>query len=1859
MLNNLLQTLHERNIKLQVLEGKLKVFDVDGNLDNTILSELRTYKEDLLAIFSQSKGFTPSDFPFANLTQEQLDAIEKNYTEVENIYPAVPMQQGMLFHGFEDGTGESYTSQTVYKLFGNLDDIQFQKAWQMVAQRHDTFRTCFVGFETHTINQVVLEKANIPFNTLEWKDLDRDEFQRKLNEFKKADKNKGFDFAVAPLMRLTKVMGRDDEFYLVWTRHHSLLDGWCQSIVFKEVMQCYDHLTIGSPLQLTDTPPYQSYIEWFVEQDQTKAKTYWQDYLQGFSYPTPLVVDKQIELAENEDSVGRYYFNVDRDTTKKLASLANQYGVTINTVFQAAWSLLLASYSGEKDIVFGATVSGRPAEVKGVESIVGLFINSLPVRVNFNNLTSVLDVLENLSASYSNSNAYSYCPLNEIQKNSEVSNGASLFDSLVIFSNFAELDQKGVDVQAANSLTLDSVQTDEYTNYGLTFMVTMSDTLSVRITYPRNRFSEDVLAPLGDHICNLLISMSNGFEQKLSELQLLSSQELGLIAEDLQSVHSISKSKTRFNELFERQVEKSPHALAIRFLDRTLSYEELNGKANQFAHLLREKGVKPGDNVALCLERCEDIPISILAIMKIGAAYVPVDRFYPSQRFQNIFVEANVKHLIVHNNLCMLPGLEGPEAIAIDHPDTLDRLVSLPNTNINATAEFGETAYVIFTSGSRGKPKGVEVTHSNICHFRDVFASQMADLDLPSHSSWLWHVSYTFDASLKGMAALSLGGAVTIAAESQYQDTASLLRLMREGDIQVFNGIPQLVELMIEEFEEQDRYHLILSGDTISKKIHSNTLEYISRVDKKAINAYGPTELSVNISYGLIEENVANNVIGKVVEGNYPIVISPFGAILPKGIPGQLCVSGASVSIGYINNPEYNELAYAEYNLLHEPSRFYRTGDRVVLNHDDTMQFIGRTDDQVKIRGFRIELDEVREALTQVPSIRESYLSVFSDSAGINHHVAYCQLNADEQGEESEQTEEIRRSLSKLIPEYMLPSYIILLSELPKTPGGKVNKASLPNPLDAKKSDLETDPQSEVEKTLLKIWCEVLGHESIGLTDNFFSIGGDSIMSMQIMAMAKRSGIVFSVRQLLIGQSIRGLAKMIETDHQETSKQSESEGFQKLLPIQHRFFDIDSDHVNHYNQSSLLKVSGNFNFSHLEKAVQAIVERHDVLRLKFFKDDNKWYSKYNPSNNFKLKQQCIEEDISHISDTELAEFMWSRGSEVQKSLDIEAGILFKVYYFNRGQENSGRVLFCFHHLVTDAVSRWVMMLDISQALKSLEKGEEIVLKSKAASYQQWAEYLTTAMDEGKFAEDREYWLNNYIPVEDKLPDESAFITEPDLNNFEFVELQLSKELFPAIASMDKSAIEDMLLSSLMHGLAKWSGQDTQHIDLESHGRINLDGAPDVSETAGWFTSVYPLSVKVAQQSPEQVFNIVRAQRSNIPNSGIGFGLFKYFANDFQMRDQLKGRSSNVVFNFLSESLSSSSSEQEIEVAPEAVGPQYDLNRVTPYQFNILSFIADGVLHIQFNYSNVEYSLEKAQTLSENVSQALQSLLRNDQLNTNHGLNAQIAAGQDNILIELNQSNADTNLFCIHPIGGYANHYESMAASLADTCKVFGLQAPDIFVDYHTEKIESLVEQYIQLIKRVQPKGPYHLLGWSAGARLAYEMATQLDKLGDEIGLVGLLDQPPTESQTSEDKNEFAKVQSFFGNTLEIDWNEVTQLSTEQAIKQLALAAKTQGLAHKGLSIEQVENYIRFLVTFPHAMDKLKMKQSSLNLHLYKVLDQEEADRYELNQYYNWDQITSGDISVMRVAGNHSNMIERPYVDSLIEPLKSDLTKVKG
>ena len=614
----------------------------------------------------ESGGYTPSDFPLARLSQRQLDVVIGNERKVEDIYPLSPMQQGMLFHSLYAPEAGEYVTQFVVTLVNEVDVAAFRGAWQRMVERHSALRAGFVWEQLETPVQVIGERVELPWEEQDWSWLSAAEQEQRLAELMAEDRERGFDLRQPPLMRLTLVRLSEDRHQLIWSHHHLLFDGWSLPLVLKEVFTFYQALRSNERSSIAVPRPYRDYIQWLQEQDMASAEHFWRERLRGFHSPTQLGVEgcrlssaSTASCVEPDDGgkVRRHHeqrVSLSEEATQQLQRLGRRHRLTLNTVVQGAWALLLSRYSGSNDVVFGATVSGRPAELSGVEQMLGLFINTLPVRVKVTGSETVGECLRRIQAEVAETKQYEYAPLFEVQGWSEVERGQSLFDSILVFENYPVDASVGERAAGKRGLEIAQVQSDERTNYGLSVMVVPGQQLTMRVGYETRRYEDGVIERILGHLVRLLESMGSDPQQRVSELEMLSEAERQQLLVEFNDTHCEYPQDICLHELFEQQVQRTPDALALTFEDEHLTYAQLNGRANQLAHYLQSQGIGLEDRVGVLLERSVEMVIALLAILKAGAAYVPLDPAYPQERLAFTLSDSEAALLISRSSLARL-----------------------------------------------------------------------------------------------------------------------------------------------------------------------------------------------------------------------------------------------------------------------------------------------------------------------------------------------------------------------------------------------------------------------------------------------------------------------------------------------------------------------------------------------------------------------------------------------------------------------------------------------------------------------------------------------------------------------------------------------------------------------------------------------------------------------------------------------------------------------------------------------------------------------------------------------------------------------------------------------------------------------------------------------------------------------------------------------------------------------------------------------------------------------------------------------------------------------------------------------------
>ncbi|NET72096.1 MAG: amino acid adenylation domain-containing protein [Sphaerospermopsis sp. SIO1G2] len=1037
---------------------------------------------------------------------------------LEDIYELSPMQQGMLFHTLYTPASEIYFEQLQCILSGQFNYSAFQKAWDKVINRHSVLRSSFYWEEIEKPLQMVSKQVEIPWKQLNWQHLTTDEQQQKLEEFLVSDRQEGFALEQAPLMRFTVIKLTEKTYQFIWSHHHILFDGWSMQIILKEVLDVYTAIQNQRNLQLSPAPVYREYIEWLQQQDIPTAKQFWRQKLQEFETPNDLGLANN-QQQKTEKIYHEQYFQFSSKLTEELQSIARKHHLTLNSLVQGAWSLLISRYSREKDIVFGATVSGRQPVLANIDAMVGLLINTIPMRIKIDDQQALITWLQDIQTQGIEQEQYSYLSLAEIQQESDILPGMSLFTSVVVFENYP-VDSNYQNVEKL--LELSNLSCFERTNYPLTVVINPGSQLRGRFIYDSGIFEQQTIMRMIGHLQNLLTQMSANLQQNLHQLSLLSleaEQEI-IQLENHQNNENIKYECVHI--LFEEQVEKTPDRIALVYKEKQLTYRELNNHANQLAHYLKSLGVKPETKVGICVERSLEMVIGILAILKAGGAYIILDPAYPPERLTFMLEDTQTSILITQTSLQKQLKINSKTIINIDQDWTI--ISQHSQENLPNIVNIENLAYIIYTSGSTGTPKGTEVPHRSLIGF--MFGVDYIKLD--EKQIWLQHSSTSWDAiTLELWPPLLYGGKCVIYPD-RIPSPESLINIIQAEKINTLFLTTALFNLIIDTNPQGllGVKQLVTGGEKISLDHVQRALEILP--ETQIVNGYGPSECTVfTCCYPIpnqIAENITSIPIGKPIGDRKVYILDDNLQRVTIGIPGELYVGGKSVARGYLNQPKLTREKFIS-NPFIDGETLYKTGDLVRRLADGNLEFISRIDNQVKIRGIRIEPSEIEAALIQYSQIKQVVVIVREDQPGNKILVAYLVTDNN-----SIDQQELRNYLKQNLPDYMIPTAFLCLEKLPLTPNGKINHRALPIPNHSQRN-LQIEfvaPQTSTEQELANIWSEVLNLKQIGINDNFFEIGGHSLLATQIISRLKETfNIDFYLRYLFEHPTIAELAQKI------------------------------------------------------------------------------------------------------------------------------------------------------------------------------------------------------------------------------------------------------------------------------------------------------------------------------------------------------------------------------------------------------------------------------------------------------------------------------------------------------------------------------------------------------------------------------------------------------------------------------------------------------------------------------------------------------------------------------------------------------------
>ena len=1054
-----------------------------------------------------------------SLSTQELQSTARSSVES---YFLSPMQEGMLFHSLHQPSAGFDIEQLVCSLPEHIESTALKWAAEQVVNRHAVFRTSFKWLLVREPIQVVEATADVTFVSDDLSGFPPMVQTEQVERYLEDDRRKGFAMDRAPLTRFALFRLAEQHYKLIWTFHHALLDGRSFVTILNELFALYEARRESRELHLPPPIPYGGYIEWLKRRDPALSEGYWRETLKGFRQATPLVA---LDGAGVESGHGEEEIRLPEAITDALRKIAAREEVTLNTVVQGAWALLLGRYSNSDDVVCGVTRACR-GTFPDAASIVGVFINTLPLRVSIRSGVSLFPWLRQIRTSQLSVRDHELTPLISIQGWSDVARGTPLFESIIVFDNY--LLNSRMQAQGGPWAKRE-VHLRERTNFPLTLYGYGEAELILRLSYDKKRFSFASIRRTLGHLRTVLTAVAGDLNQPITELPLLTEQEQRQILLDWNETSLDYSREKRIHDLFEDQAQRTPEALSVIFRDHHLTYRELSTRANQLARHLEQAGVKPGDRVAICLRRSHKLLVALMATLKAGCAYVPLDPPYPMARIEYVLSDANVAVVITEEGLRDRIGASGAPMISIDTDASIIERHS--GDQLSRVFPSETLAYLIYTSGSTGKPKGVMVSHRNVGNF---FAAMDRTIGEAGPGVWLAVTSISFDISVLELF-WTLAHGFRLVVQEETSDLVapdasiagagySIPEQISKHRVTHLQCTPSLARMLLDLPGGRSAIGslrmLLVGGEALAPSIAE---ELCNTGVGQIFNMYGPTETTIWSTMDRIRG--ADVTIGRPIANTSVFVLDGDNHPVPVGVPGELYIGGEGVTQGYWNRPELTNERFIQLPFPNH-QRVYRTGDLVKYFPDGRLDFLGRVDQQVKIRGHRIELSEIEAVLGEHPYVRGSIVTSADDRHGGKLLVAHI---VGRDGSPVSQTD-LRQFLSERLPAYMVPGAYAFHDVFPLTPNGKIDRGALASsPInESVTAEAFSAPNGEIERRLAAIWEDVLNTRPIGTRDNFFQLGGHSLLITHLgNRIEQEFGRRLSMADVFQTPTIEGMAALL------------------------------------------------------------------------------------------------------------------------------------------------------------------------------------------------------------------------------------------------------------------------------------------------------------------------------------------------------------------------------------------------------------------------------------------------------------------------------------------------------------------------------------------------------------------------------------------------------------------------------------------------------------------------------------------------------------------------------------------------------------
>ncbi|MDR6226882.1 non-ribosomal peptide synthetase [Desmospora profundinema] len=1331
-----------------------------------------------------------------------------NKNNIQDLYELSPLQKGILYHHLKEPDSRSYFEQTTFYLQGVVDPDVLEESLNELVERYEILRTNFIHKNFSQPMQVVWKKRPVPLERFDWSDAGPDARSAWLQEYRRKDREKGFDLEKEPLIRFAWIRLSGDEYALVWSHHHILLDGWCLGLLVPEWLEAYQERLCGRVGAAEKGVPYSRYIRWLLQQDVEEAKRFWRKRLDGWEggsgLPATCFQPKAAGMHE------KVKFRLSGERTRQLEALARSHGATASTAFQTLWGVLLQKYQDTRDILFGSVVSGRPADLPDVEKMVGLFINTIPVRVKTGEGESFLDVLQRVRDDALESTSHDYVSLADIQPAAAA--GREWIDHVVVFENYpVSPEEWGAGNDTGFRIT--SLEAFEQTHYDFDVTVYPGEEWEVVLSFDPGVHAADFIKNIPNHFHVLVDAVLKTPDFPLQSIEVVEGKERKRLLSDWNRTKTDDPRNQTIHGWLEERVRKHPQRLAVVMGEERIDYGEWNKRANRLARKLREEGVKREEFVGVLCDRSPKMVVAILAVLKAGGAYVPLDPDTPVERMQTLLQDSGVRVLVVGEGLGEDLSFSGVR-VPVDQPEGCGE-------DLESVNGPGDLAYMIYTSGSTGKPKGVMIEHRSVCGL----ASTAPLYAIRPESRVSQCASFSFDASVSELFCTLFHGATLYMVERETLLSGhAFIRWLRDNRI---TTIPFIPPTLLRELPEGDLPDLELIS-TGGEELSADLVRIWGR-DRMFINAYGPTETTVDATLGVCSPDGKKPSIGRPVANKSVYVLDSNHHLMPIGVPGELCIGGDGLARGYWNRPEWTEKRFVD-NPFVPGERMYKTGDRVRFLPDGNLEYLGRMDHQVKIRGHRIELGEIEARLTAHPHVKDGVVTVIRDGDEPASLCAYIVT------ESVWSVDDLREYLAGELPEYMIPSYFIELDTIPLTTGGKVDRQSLPAPRgewDRRRSS--HPPANRTEEELAAIWREVLGSDGFGMEDDFFHLGGHSLSAMKLVSRIHQHWQVeIPLREIFGRRTLRKMADWIRMTQKSDFRPIQPVEGQADYPVssaQKRMMVVQqmegADMA--YHIPTVLEMEGELDVKRLNGALAELVKRHDSFRTSFHFREGELKQRIHPEVPFALA--CVE-----VTEAEAEE----QARRFIQPFSLDSAPLFRARLLRLAPDRHW-LLLDMHHIIADGVSMEI----VTKELASLYEGKSLpALRIQYKDFAVWQQQMRSS----RWWEKQErFWLERFsdgpkpLPFPTDHPRPPVRTHEGRVHTFR-LDPRLADRLTDL--SLDRKTTRFLvMLAAYKILLSRYAGQEEVTVGTPVAGRSHAD----LESTVGMFVNLLPLKSHLAEE----------------------------------------------------------------------------------------------------------------------------------------------------------------------------------------------------------------------------------------------------------------------------------------------------------------------------------------------------------------------------------------------------------------------------